>query len=924
MRSEAAIAKTVRRPHVPSLQNMRRFFNRVIKLALTSGLLAGVIYVSSDSFGSNWREFVIKEMAQRGLHIDFDRLVLNPIGGIVAREVRVFADTDHKQVLVVIDRLNLDFNFGKLLEKKFVLEGLELSHTNVNLPVDPESDHPTVIEIEDLSARVFLSDGRLEIKQAEGTLSGIVLSVSGELLLPAKQAPGTALKSELSTTIETMQALHVHRQRISHGLDWLKRFQFTKSPHLSLEMYGTVDRLSEMRARLFFDAEGLSYEGYVCKELSAEAEYNAGFVDLTRFHLKDRLGEVNASATWMMGAEDLRFHLTSSADLPGLAQTFLNSDNLREIVFYESPHLALEGVWHVDGPLSMHKRPVQVTGSLEFGRFSTRGEVFESLTARIGVAPEGVYIRDLLLRHETGTLTAQTMVNETQGCRYHLVLRMDPNTFLPFARTKPTRDIIQRFQFTPESSIHLELDGVGPEPDPQKCVNTGRGDLRHFKYRGVELDELQADVEFQGPIQHYRNLKLKRPEGVGEAVHVHVDDLAKWVRLEGVKTSLDPVAIVGVFNPKTADIISRYRLPNTTAVEVDGLIYYREKDKNDLRVKFRHPVGPGHYQLFGEDYLISAPVGDLVFKGPMLDFDLSGQLFGGAMTAKGSVDLREEVDAFSVVVKAARFPYEVFGKKLPFEKVTAKVSDKGNGIRFEVLSTLLGGGFGIDGVAGADRRPSAYSGEIRLKGVSLQQSAQIYSKNNDTEGDITGHFKFTGMLNDWKALKGGGALSILNGNLYSIPIVGLLAPMLGTILPKQISGYNIAKEADCTFSVADGFILTDDFEALTSTFKILLDGKIDFIRDVLDLHAQVRVRGLPGIVFLPFSELLQYKGDGSISNPKWAARIFKGVSQDKKSKRDAPSEADKREAERIAGESPKSILPPKKISPPVFNRPGAR
>ena len=243
------------------------------------------------------------------------------------------------------------------------------------------------------------------------------------------------------------------------------------------------------------------------------------------------------------------------------------------------------------------------------------------------------------------------------------------------------------------------------------------------------------------------------------------------------------------------------------------------------------------------------------------------------MNAKGSVDLRPESDNFSVVVKAARFPYEVFGKKLPFEKVTAKVSERGNGIRFEVLSTLLGGGFGIDGVAGADRRPSAYSGEIRLKGVSLQQSAQIYSKNNDTEGDITGHFKFNGIINDWQALKGNGALTILNGDLYSIPIVGLLAPMLGTILPKQIAGYNIAKEADCTFDVADGFILTKDFEALTSTFKILLDGKIDFIRDALDLTAQVRVRGLPGIVFLPFSELLQYKGEGSISKAQLTAQV---------------------------------------------------
>jgi len=894
---------------------MKRFLNRLLKLILTSGLLAGMVYVGTDSFSDSWRSFVIKELAARGLHLDFAKLLLNPIGGIAASQVKVYADASHKLVLAEIDHLNIDFNMGKLMEKKFVLEGLELSHTNVTLPVDPESESPTLIEIEDLTARAFLNEGRLELQHAEGTLSGIVLSVTGELLLPVAKPETSPPSTPKTTTMQKMQSLHDHRLRIRRGLDWLKRFHFTQAPKLSLELHGSLDYFTEMDARLFFDAEGLSYEGYTCEELRAEVEYESGFVDLTRFHLKDRLGELNASATWMMGAEDLRFHLTSSADLPGLAETFLDSDNLREIVFYEPPHLALEGVWHVDGPLAKHKRPVHVTGRLETGRFSSRGAVFDSLVAKIGVAPEGVYIRDLLLRHQTGTLTAQTLVHESMGTRYQLVMKMDPNAFVPFAKMKATREIIQRFEFTEASSIHFELNGIGPEPDPQKCVNTGRGDLRRFKYRGLDLDELQADVEFQGPIQHYRNLKLTRPEGIGEAAHVHVNDALdeKWVRLEGVKASADPVGLVGVFAPKTADIISRYRLPNTTNTEVEGIIYYRAPEKNDLRVKFRHPTGTGRYQLFGEDYLISAPVGDLTFKGPKLDFDVTGGLYGAPMSARGSVDLKPESDTFTVKVKADRFPYEVFSRKLPFEKVTADVRQAGRGVEFNINASLLNGGVSLIGETEA-RQPEAFKGEISVKNVSLPRVTQIYSKSNDTEGDITGHFKFNGIVNDWQALKGNGALTILNGDLYSIPIVGLLAPMLGTILPKQIAGYNIAKEADCTFDVADGFILTKDFEALTSTFKILLDGKIDFIRDALDLTAQVRVRGLPGIVFLPFSELLQYKGEGSISKARWTSKILKGVTPDKRA---GKPESEK---EKPASEPTSPKLQLKNLIPPIFNR----
>lgn len=904
---------------------MLRFIRNLIKLVVASGMLAGLIFVSTDSFGNSWRTFLIKEMAQRGLYLDFSRLILNPLGGIIAQDVQIFADVDRKQVLVAMDRLNMDFDVGQLLEKKFVLEALELSHTNVTLPIDPESNEPTVIKIEDLSARAYLSEGRLELQEAEGTLSGIVLSLSGELLLPAKTANFDQQAEPKQTAMQRVEGLRQHQVRIRRGLDWLKRFQFVQAPRIHLELHGSLDRLVDMTAHLFFESNGLSYEGYNCEELRADLDYNAGFVDLSRFHLKDRLGELNASATWMMGAEDLRFHLTSSADLPGLAQAFLNSDNLREIVFYEPPHLALEGLWYIGGPFSTHRRPVKVTGQLECGRFSTRGSVFDGVKASIGVAPEGVYIRDLVLRHETGTLAAQTMVHETNGCRYQIVARMDPNAFVPFAKMQKTREIIQRFQFSPESSIHFELNGVGPEPDPQKCLNTGRGDLRHFKYRGVELDELQADVEFQGPIQHYRNLKIKRPEGRGEAVHVHVDDEEKWVRLEGIKSDLDPVAIVGVFAPKTADIISRYRLPNTTSAEVNGTVNYRVPDKNDLRVKFHHATGTGRYVLFGEDYLINSPKGDLTFKGPKMNFEVSGQLYGGPMLAKGSVDLRPESGDFEVTLKAAKFPYEAFGKKLPFESLQADVRNAGQGTKFDIISNLLGGGFELNGLVGPGVHSQEFSGNMNVKSVSLPRFAQIYSKNNDTEGDMTGHFKFSGRLNDWPALKGDGALTILNGNLYSVPIVGVLAPVLGTVLPKQIAGYNVAKEADCTFRVADGFVMTEDFEALTSTFRILLSGKIDFIRDVVDLAAQVRVRGLPGIVFLPFSELLQYHGDGSFSDPKWTAMVLNGGSGSFKQARETPSEAANLEAERMAEDSAKTLLPMlKKIIPPIFNRPGGR
>jgi hypothetical protein len=863
---------------------MKRFLRRLLKLTIASGLLAAGVYAGSEAFGERWRGYVIARLGERGLHMDFRRLVLDPFGGLMARDVRLYSRADRHQLLVSVDRLRMDVEFGRLLEKRFEVQGFELSRANLSIPVDPPEDadsaEPTMLEVRDLSARAFLRDRRLELRHAEGMLSGIRLNLSGDILLPAPDKDKPQDKPQL-TLQDRIKVLRNHQQRIQKGLDWLQRFQFATPPRLNLEVHGEIDRPLEMNARLVLEADGMSYGSYACREVVAEVEYRAGLMDLTRFFLRDATGQVSANATWRMASPELKFHLSSSANLPGLAQAFLSSDKLREIVFYDSPNLALDGVWFVVGELAPHKRPVRVTGSLDCGRFSTRGAVFDGLSAKFGVAPEGVYIRDLVLRHQTGTLSAQVLTHEEQGFRYRALLRMDPNAFLPFAQMEKTREILRRFEFSPRSNIFFELEGAGPKADLQECLNQGRGELRNFKYRGVDLDLLTADVEFKDPRQHYRNVRLQRPEGVAEVAHIEVDDDADWVRLTGLKSGVDPVAVTSCFAPKTAEHIARYRLPADTAVELDGLIDYKGGEDSDFKVSFRHESGEGRYSVLGEDYAIVAPQGDLHILGGNLNFDVRGRVHGGAMNARGQVSVEPGRDEFAVDVKAARFPREVFGRNVPFENVTAKVTGAGETTNFDVKARLLGGSFDLKGRMQDTAPPRPYRGEMRLDGVSFQRFAQIYSKTAETEGDLTGHFRFEGREDNWKALKGEGAAIILNGNLYAVPILGPLTPLLDNLLPGKIKDYNVATEANCTFRIADGFVLTDNFEALTSVFKLASSGRINFIDDAVDLTTQVRVRGLPGIVLRPFSELFEFQGEGTVKDTRWTPSLLKGVPRDK-------------------------------------------
>ena len=258
-----------------------------------------------------------------------------------------------------------------------------------------------------------------------------------------------------------------------------------------------------------------------------------------------------------------------------------------------------------------------------------------------------------------------------------------------------------------------------------------------------------------------------------------------------------------------------------------------------------------------------------------------------------------------------------------FDKLKAEIKTGKASSPVDIQASVLGGSIGMKGMIDWSARPTQYKGALQLNALSFQRFAKVYAPDEDSEGDVTGHMEFTGKVDDWQSLKGSGVLILLNGNLYAVPVLGPLTPLLGALLPTPIKGYNVAREANCTFQVADGFLVTKDFEALTSTFKIISHGTVDFLKDDVDFTAQVRVRGLPGLVLLPVSELLEYKGEGTVAKTGWRPHFFSVGEGRKRDERKPPSAAELGAAARAAQMAPPHAQPaPEKPRVNPLARPG--
>ena len=192
---------------------------------------------------------MIQQLDVRGVYVDFDRLTIDPFRGLVARNVHVFNDQARHQLVAKVERVNLDFDFGKLLRGEFNVEALDLAETYVSLPVDPEHPELTVVDIKDLTARIFLMDDRLDIKKAEGVLEGIHLSVTGSLNLPQSlEDPEKRKKDSEQNAAKRLKFIRDNRQQIQAGIQWLGRFQFAKKPRVEVAVQGSLEKLQELEA----------------------------------------------------------------------------------------------------------------------------------------------------------------------------------------------------------------------------------------------------------------------------------------------------------------------------------------------------------------------------------------------------------------------------------------------------------------------------------------------------------------------------------------------------------------------------------------------------------------------------------------------------------------------------------------------------
>ena len=216
--------------------------------------------------------------------------------------------------------------------------------------------------------------------------------------------------------------------------------------------------------------------------------------------------------------------------------------------------------------------------------------------------------------------------------------------------------------------------------------------------------------------------------------------------------------------------------------------------------------------------------------------------------------------------------YVFLGKTLPFDRVSARLLFTNERLQIaDLRADLLAGTLRGNAEISLARNDPRYRATMSISEINFAGVTDLYFNYKTAQGLLRATYEFNGLGNDWRTMRGSGKVEVSNGDVFAIPIFGPLSGILNHIVPG--SGYSIARKAAASFTVENGIIHTEDFEAAGSLFSMLGNGDVHFLDDKLDFNLRLDMKG-PGIVLMPMYKLFEYAGEGSLKKPDWHPKRF--------------------------------------------------
>ena len=793
-----------------SLYRMQRILHIFVRLFFLLTVIFGVwiaVYAYNEGFTKKWRKLIMEEFEKRGIDAEIEKLTIDPFQGLVARNVKIYANEKNKPLLASIDNITLDIDPIKLLRKKQSLNSVEFRNADISIPINPKEPESKKLEIKDLRAKIIIPPDIIEIKYFEGHVNGIRINVMGSLLR-SQQRQNNIINPSLPE--EEITLIKEGRELIDQALDEINQLDFKKNnpPHIQIKFASDIDNPSTTSAIVIINAKDVKRAGYKYKSIYANAEYINSNINLKELRIDDSKGTLFGDANWSINSKKIPFNFKSTIDFQSLLTSFGNSPLLDDITFINSPQIEARGELHL-GNLELPtnhdpKLQVELIGTFKSGSFISKEILFEEAYADFSYGKNKWYARNLTLQHASGTANGNILWDTLSDIQFDTEINMDPTVFVPFFKQPPK--FLTHLKFEENPTIHLSLKGKGSTTNPINWEAKGYFALGPCHYQKNPLTAATGKIQIDKKEIIIEEFRLDREDGYINGERATIKTTNGLVNLKNISGKIFPTKLAAYFSPNIASFLDLYNFVDPPKLEINGIIDTKTNDQSNLKI----------------------------------NFDSKGQAYTN-----------------------------LFKKKIPLDQPKGSILLKGKEIILNIETKILEGQISHKGLWEMEKDPNLYSGEIIASNIDFGSLVKLFELPTKTKGILSSNLQFKIPLKEPIKWSGSGSASLIKGNIFSIPILGPLSPMISGVLDQPRAGYSVAQSAALNFLSDQGVIKILNFQALTPGFILNGEGTIDGVNDNLDLEAEMNARGPLRLVGWPISKLLRYKGEGTLKEPKW-------------------------------------------------------
>ncbi len=674
-----------------------RFCARAVLFFLLIGVPGALVFLQIQGLPRHWTEPLLASLSGDQYRVSIDRLTFGVLSGFTARGARL----ENRDGVVVMrcDRVTLSPNLAALWQGKFVVDELEIGNADLQIPLAPGR----VLDLRSVQARVRVIPGQLRISRCRFFWQGIETRITGTLLNPSGMKLPESRGGDAPAWLDTFGRVE----------DELTKVEWQGIPLVELEVAGSLDRIEGIEVSpLRVSTGGVEWRGAGWEELQMEAAWKAGEFTLSELSIRDEAGRAVLHGSFQTVKKSGRVRGACSLDLWPWVRALEYDKALEEV---RAPSKSLiegslefsqqaDGKWDcfLLGGLKIEDAAFRGVGvDLVQAEFSWKPGKFLTRNARVKAAPVEATI-DFLLEDGQAKVRAEGLA--------------DPTRCLPWLDEGMKR-VFQEMEFSAPGAGRIEMEW--PVRESAKLHGKGSVELGAAAMRGAWIDSAVSEVEIADRAVIYRNLEVRRGNGLGTGTFVY-DFGRQEVRLENIVSTLDPFQILLWVDPRIAETVKVYRFRHAPTVHADGVVHMKAPEKTRL---------------------------DLRLNTGGLDYDLLGETLNFGST-QGTISVR--------------------GRRLQ-----AKIPTAG----------LFGGNIALEADVSLDEANPTYSLKARAERLEFAPLTSLYFGYTDSTGWMSGEISYRARFDDQTRLEGDGSIRVDRGNVFAIPLLGPFSVILSSILP---------------------------------------------------------------------------------------------------------------------------------------------